>query len=170
MTIWRYMYVVVCSVYSSTETHGCSKFVMSHRREAVIWPVQYVPRAQSRLSTSVLMQRHRKIQPCQVSSCLQFQSKMATYVTVISSLSHLVVSPVTLNSSFRPFRSPPPRLFLIKCVAAFLSPSYTQVPFDFSAVPGRGSAGYGLGSGEGVRGNWVGRVDLWISEWVGWAR
>lgn len=96
-----------------------------------------------------------------------------THVTVISSLIHLDTLPLRLTNSPRVFTSPPARLFLIRCVAAFSSPSYTQVSLAASPVgAGRSCAGYGRSApgGGGASGKRLGSADLGRGLWDGWAR
>lgn len=96
-----------------------------------------------------------------------------THVTVISSLIHLDTLPLRLTNSPRVFTSPPARLFLIRCVAAFSSPSYTQVSLAASPVgAGRSCAGYGRSApgGGGASGKRLGSADLGSGVWDGWAR
>lgn len=99
--------------------------------------------------------------------------KTPTHVTVISSRIHLETLPPRLTNSALVLTSPPAKLFLIKCVAAFASPSYTHVSLAASPVgAGRSCAGYGRFSrgGGGARGKRLGRADLGSGAWEGWAR
>lgn len=84
-----------------------------------------------------------------------------TYVTVISSLIHRDTLPLRLINSPLVFTSPPARLFLIKCVAAFPSPSYTHVSLAASPVgAGRSCAGYGRVGAGAASGKRFGSADL----------
>lgn len=109
--------------------------------------------------------RRQRTPPCELSARRFMHTSLdkSTYVTVISSLIHRDTLPLRLINSPLVFTSPPAKLFLIKCVAAFPSPSYTHVSLAASPVgAGRSCAGYGRvdGGGSAANGKRLGSDDL----------